>query len=212
MKKVSQYIDLYTSVFKGEKVVINDFLIFSDGSSWIVDGRVIDSIKNKRNEFNKILYKCSVASNLLLFLGIDETNMYDEYSLISSPDGMMLLVKFDDDSITFVYMISFYVAVEQIDITDRTLKYDCFWLDDNELKHGFLHGNLSSKSIQILLKKLKQEKISVTQNFFYDMYLEGMKDYLELAEKAMQEHQVNDESMHDKLDSVIQLLKRRLNF
>lgn len=73
-------------------------------------------------------------------------------------------------------------TVSQIDICFGTMRYDRFWLEHQELKHGFMAGTLSTKSQKLIAEKLSDDDISITQNFFYDMYFEGMSSYIDLGD------------------------------
>lgn len=111
-------------------------------------------------------------------MGLNESNMYNDYFIIfDSIDGMIILVSNTKTKIQFIYMVSNSIIVEQINKKDRIMIYDLFNFDNQIVTHKTISGKLSEKSIRIIKQLDKKEQISITQNFFYDMLLEGMKSY-----------------------------------
>lgn len=207
MMKISQYIEMCTTVLNGGTVVYNGYTTTSDGTNWIIDGRFVSPLEKERAYFDKVFQKCLLASCLLRCLGHFDSNMFDSYSIVHSFDGMVLLVKNEGDFLTFVFMVCSYVAVEQIDKNNGTMKYDYFWRENNETKHGSLFGNLSLKSKDLLAKKLSEDHFSVTQNFYYDMYFEDMRDYLALKDEAML-NRSEEVPAEENLNELLFLLRR----
>jgi len=184
MKTVAQTIKMYEDVFSGKTVLSNGYTITSDGVYWIVDGNRGDTIQNHKRYLERILNKCSLARNIVTYLGDIDSNILDDYNYVYDVCGdMILFYRKDDESLTFIYIVSSYVAVEQIDICFGTMKYNRFWREQQEMKHGSISGKLSVKSKEMLLQKFccDEGNTSITQNFFYDMYLEGMNSYLDFA-------------------------------
>lgn len=178
MRTINQFINLYNSVLNGKSVELYGHKISSDSNNWIVDGVPTDTLKNKKIMLNFIIEKCEIAKKIIKIMGLNESNMYNDYFIIfDSIDGMIMLVSNTKTKIQFIYMVSNSIIVEQINKKDRIMIYDLFNFDNQIVTHKTISGKLSEKSIRIIKQLDKKEQISITQNFFYDMLLEGMKSY-----------------------------------
>lgn len=178
MRTINQFINLYNSVLNGKTVELYGHKISSDSNNWIVDGIPTDTLKNKLITLNSIIEKCEIAKRIIKIVGLNESNMYNDYFIIfDSIDGMIMLVSNTKTKIQFIYIVSNSIIVEQINKKDSIMIYDLFNFDNQIVTHKTISGKLSEKSIRIIKQLDKKEQISITQNFFYDMLLEGMKSY-----------------------------------
>jgi len=178
MRTINQFINLYNSVLNGISVELYGHTISSDGIYWLVDGKPIDTLKNKLENLNFVIDKCELSRELIEISGLDVSNMYNEYFIIfDSIDGMIMLVSNSELNLNFIYMVMDYVILEQIDKKENTMRYDLFNFEDQVVKHKTIMGKLLEKSIIEIIKMDKKEKINITQNFFFDMLLEGMNNY-----------------------------------
>jgi len=202
MRTINQFMNLYNSVLNGISVDLYGHTISSDGINWIVDGEPTDTLENKLEILNVVIQKCELAKELIEISGLNVSNMYDEYFIIfDAIDRMIMLVSNSELKLNFIYMVSDSVVVEQIDKKDSMMKYELFNFDDRKVTHKIIIGKLSEKSIKNIMEMDKKEKISITQNFFFDMLLEGMSTYSEL---------LNTDSMKIEIDRFQKKLIKKL--
>lgn len=181
MRTINQFIYLYNSVLNGISIDLFGHTISSDGINWTVDGIPVDTLKNKLSTLNFVIKKCELAKELIEKSGLDGSKLYDEYFIVlDTLDGMMMLVSDRKSQLTFVYMVSTSVVIEKIDKEDFTMQYELFNFEGNVINRKKITGKLSKKSIKKITDMDKKGKINITQNFFYDMLLEGMTTYSDL--------------------------------
>lgn len=187
MRTISTIIKLYDSVLNGKICLSQNHIIFSNGMLWIVDGRLTDTIENKKCELDVIITNVELAKSLLIYIGEDVGKMYEEYYLIRD-SNMFFLVKKNKDLLVLIHITESIVEtctmLEQIDIKKGTIKCHYFTqrFDEIKPKRFYLQGYLSTKSQKLIAHKLKQQEFSVTHNFFYDMLIEGMTSYRDLIQ------------------------------
>lgn len=191
MRTITSIIDLYNSVFRGNSCFSNGYIISSNGVQWLVDGRPVNTIENKKRELEIIVTRVELAKELLISIDEDINKMYGDYYLIFD-SNMVFLVKFSEDYLVIIHMTESLdennVMIEQIDVKNGTMKCHYFKQTFDELnpKQFYLEGDLSAKSKKLLFLKLKEQEISITQNFYYDMIFEGMASYHDLIQAIIE--------------------------
>lgn len=177
MRSINQIIQTFESLLKGLPVTMHGEIITSDGNNLLKNGRIIKSIDEHKQYIDIIIRKGLLAKECVAYIGIQADNLFDDFDVTyDGLDGMTLLTKNKESELTFIYMVSTYVILEQINKNSCMMDYHYFKLETTTLKHVSLFGKVSLKSQELITKKANIQS-ELGQNFFYDMQLEGLDNF-----------------------------------
>lgn len=186
MRTINQLLNLYKLVLSGETVEYAGSIISSDGTFWFIDGRPVDSIDNKLKIFDYIIEKCEIVKRIVEVLGLSIADFYNNYCIVfDSLDNMILLVLNNKDYLNLIYVVSNLVTVEVIDKVNGFMKYDLFDFKNQIVKRKTMNGVLSDFSIKRIRELDNINNRTITQNFYYDIYFNGMSSYDDLVNSSL---------------------------
>ncbi len=185
MQTLNDFINTYqmlNSVFNGVDAVFQGREIHSDGENLFIDGANVDTVKNKKQQLEMISKRVTELLDNSGKAGIKVIKPEDYYLIRDLIDGMVLLVNNKEDKLNILYNESSNIIFEQIDKAKGLMKFTHISSSDDKEPQANTY-QLSAGSMELIKQIDSQNEFHFSQNDFYDMLPEGIKDFEELKKQ-----------------------------